>query len=70
MKQHKPSPDNWPTQFRPRVLLESRRRFEEIVGARLDAEDRAELNELVQRGHANDDAVKRFEEYLELTANV
>jgi acyl-CoA dehydrogenase len=70
MKQHKPSLDNWPTQFRPRVLLESRRRFEEIVAERLDAGQRAELDALVQVGHANDAAVKRFEEYLDLTANV
>src|SRR5205085_9338353 len=70
MKQHKPSPDNWPTQFRPRVLLESRRRFEEIVAQRLTPTDRAELDQLVQHGHANDAAIKRFEEYLDLTANV
>jgi acyl-CoA dehydrogenase len=70
MKDHKPSADNWPTRFRPRVLLESRRQFEEIVARRLDAAERAELDELVQDGHANDAAVKRFEEYLELTADV
>jgi acyl-CoA dehydrogenase len=70
MKRSKPSPDNWPTRFRPRVLLESRQRFEEIVAERLSASERAELDELVQDGHANDAAVKRFQEYLELTANV
>ena len=69
MKGYRPAPDNWPTQFRPRVLLESRRRFEEIVADRLSPSSRAELDELVQAGHANDAAVKRFEEYLELTAN-
>ena len=62
--------DKWPTRFRPRVLLESRRRFEEMTARRLDAPARAELDALVQRGQANDAAVKRFEEYLDLTADV
>jgi hypothetical protein len=70
MKQYKPSADNWPTRFRPRVLLDSRRQFDEIVERRLSASDRAELDALVQQGQANDEAVKRFEEYIELTATV
>ena len=70
MKQHKPSADNWPTRFRPRVLLESRRQFDDIVSRRLSGAERAEIDGLVQQGEANDAAVKRFEEYIELTANV
>jgi acyl-CoA dehydrogenase len=70
MKQHKPSADNWPTRFRPRVLLESRRQFDDIVSRRLTGAERAEIDGLVQQGEANDAAVKRFEEYIELTANV
>jgi acyl-CoA dehydrogenase len=71
MKQYKPSADNWPTRFRPRVLLESRRAFDDIVSRRVgDSAERAELDALVQHGEANDAAVKRFEEYLDLTANV
>jgi hypothetical protein len=70
MKQHKPSPDNWPTMFRPRRLLDSRRAFDSIVQRRLDPSERQDLDALVQEGQANDDAVKRFEEYLDLTANV
>ena len=69
IKEHKPSEDNWPTQFRPRRLLESRRAFDEIVSRRLDPSAQEELSALVQHGQANDEAVKRFEEYLELTAN-
>jgi acyl-CoA dehydrogenase len=68
-KEYKPSPDNWPTQFRPRRLLDSRRAFDQIVSRRLDPSAQEELNALVQRGQASDEAVKRFEEYLELTAN-
>ena len=40
-----------------------------MVNRRLDPSAREELSALVQRGQANDEAVKRFEEYLELTAN-
>jgi acyl-CoA dehydrogenase len=69
IKQHRPSADNWPTMFRPRRLLESRREFDKVVNRRLDPSAREELSALVQRGQANDEAVKRFEEYLDLTAN-
>ena len=71
MKQYKPSADNWPTQFRPRRLLESRRAFD--ADRRAPARTRRpsdELDALVQYGQANDDAVTRFEEYLDATANV
>ena len=37
---------------------------------RVAAAEQEELSALVQEGEANDDAVKRFAEYLELTANV
>jgi acyl-CoA dehydrogenase len=70
MKQYKPSKDNWPTQFRPRRLLENRRAFDDIVDRRLGAGDHDDLDALVQRGPANDDAVRRFEEYLDATANL
>ena len=53
------------------MLLESRRAFDDIVSRRVgDSAERAELDALVQHGEANDAAVKRFEEYLDLTANV
>ena len=50
IKQHKPSADNWPTMFRPRRLLESRREFDKIVNRRLDPAGREELSALVQTG--------------------
>ena len=50
IKEHKPSEDNWPTQFRPRRLLESRRAFDEIVSRRLDPAAQEELSALVQHG--------------------
>jgi alkylation response protein AidB-like acyl-CoA dehydrogenase len=70
LKQHRASPDLWPTEFRPRKLVEHRRRFDQMVDERIsDAADREQLGRLLQDGPASDEAVKRFEEYLELTAN-
>jgi acyl-CoA dehydrogenase len=70
LKQYKPSPDNWPTAFRPRRLLESRRTFDGMVDRRLGPGDHDDLDTMVQQGPANDDAVKRFEAYLDATANI
>ncbi len=70
MKSYKPAPDLWPTQFRPRRLLDSRRAFDGIVARRLGSADHADLDTLVETGPANDNAVRGFEEYLEATANL
>ncbi len=70
LKNARPSPDLWPTKFRPRTLLNHRREFDALVARRIpDAGGQAELNALVQEGPANDEAVKRFQEYLDATAN-
>ncbi len=70
LKSYKPSSDLWPSQFRPRTLLNHRRQFDAIVSRRIpDADGRAEIDAIVQEGPANDEAVKRFEEYLDATAN-
>jgi acyl-CoA dehydrogenase len=70
LKSYKPAPDLWPTQFRPRVLSNSRRAFDVIVDQRLGTGDHADLDSLVEAGPANDDAVRGFEEYLDATANL
>jgi acyl-CoA dehydrogenase len=70
LKGRQPSPDLWPSEFRPRKLVEHRRQFDGMVVTRIDdAGDRAELNGLVQEGPASDEAIKRFEEYLDATSN-
>jgi acyl-CoA dehydrogenase len=70
LKAHRPSPDLWPSEFRPRQLVEHRRRFDSMVMARIDdAAEREDLNGIVQSGPASDEAVKRFAEYLEATSN-
>jgi len=70
LKDHQPAPDLWPSQFRPRTLLNHRREFDALVARRIsDPAGRSELDELVQQGPANDAAVKGFQEYLEATAN-
>ena len=52
------------------ISPEWKRQFDDIVSRRLSGAERAEIDGLVQQGEANDAAVKRFEEYIELTANV
>jgi len=70
LKKHRPAPDLWPSQFRPRTLLNQRRQFDDMVARRIPGvSGRAEIDALVQQGPANDEAVKRFEEYLDATAN-
>jgi acyl-CoA dehydrogenase len=70
LKQYQPSPDLWPSEFQPRKLVEHRRQLDGMVAARLaDASEREQLNRVIQEGPASDEAVKRFEEYLELTSN-
>jgi len=69
LKQHRPAPDNWPSQFRPRRLMLGRQAFDDVVGRRL-GEAHDDLDALVQAGPANDEAVRGFEEYLDATANV
>lgn len=70
LKKHRPSEGIWPTAFRPRQLLKHRREFDAIVERRLsDPADRAEIMEYVQEGEANDENIKRFEAYLDATAN-
>ena len=72
MKEHKPSADNWPTHVPARVACSrAGAQFDEIVqpSPRSRRPRRADAR-WCRHGQANDAAVKRFEEYLELTANV
>ena len=71
MKQHKPSSDNWPTQFRPRVLLEAAARVRRHRAPRDSTPPAAPSStRSSRRVRPTTTAVKRFEEYLALTANV
>jgi acyl-CoA dehydrogenase len=68
LKQYQPSPDLWPTQFRPRRIVAARRRFDEMVERRVsDAEVRQAFGPLLQRSAGNDADVKAMEAYLEAT---
>ncbi|MGD9797093.1 MAG: acyl-CoA dehydrogenase family protein, partial [Acidimicrobiia bacterium] len=70
LKGYRPAEGLWPSQFRPRTLLNHRREFDAIVARRLpDPAAQAEVLAYVQGGPASDDAVKRFEAYLDATAN-
>jgi acyl-CoA dehydrogenase len=67
LKQYQPHPDGWPTQFRPRKLVDARRRFDEIVDERFrnDPEMRAAFGPMLQQSEAPDDLVKDMQAYLD-----
>jgi acyl-CoA dehydrogenase len=72
LKRYKPSPDLWPSEFRPRKIVEARRKFEALVERRVaDGPTRLAFGELLQQTSGSDAQVKRFEEFLEhTTANL
>lgn len=68
LKGYHASPDMWPTQFVPRVVVNARRRYEAMVDDRVaDPEIRAGLGKLLEDSPARDDAVKVMEAYLDAT---
>jgi acyl-CoA dehydrogenase len=68
LKDHKAAPDMWPSEFKPRKLIDARRRFDAIVDRRVaDAGTRAAFGDLLARSAAPDDLVRQMEEYLSVT---
>jgi acyl-CoA dehydrogenase len=68
LKSYQPSPDMWPTQFRPRVLVNARRRFETMLGERVpDASGRREFGPLIEDSPGRDEDIKAMEAYLDAT---
>jgi len=66
LKEHQPHPDGWPTQFRPRRLVDARHRFEEMVQERFDDPDtRAAFGPVLQRSEVPDEIFKEMEAYLD-----
>jgi acyl-CoA dehydrogenase len=69
LKDYKPAPDLWPTEFKPRRLVDARRRFDEILDRRVsDAEVRRQFSDLLQTSAGPDELVRKMEEYMEATA--
>jgi acyl-CoA dehydrogenase len=68
LKSYQPSPDMWPTQFRPRVLVNARRRFETMLGQRIpDAATRRDFGQLIEDSPGRDEDIKAMEAYLDAT---
>jgi acyl-CoA dehydrogenase len=69
LKDHRPSPDAWPTQFKPRQLTEARRRFDDLLERRVpDAGTRQAFGDLLRGSAAPDELVKQMQEYLDATS--
>jgi acyl-CoA dehydrogenase len=68
LKDYKPSPDMWPSEFKPRKLVDARRRFDEILDRRVpDVAVRASFGGLLSESAAPDELVKQMEDYLAAT---
>ena len=66
LKEHRPHPDGWPTQFRPRKLVAARHRFEQMVSERVPApEEQARFHDVLQRSEVPDDILAEMEAYLD-----
>jgi acyl-CoA dehydrogenase len=69
LKDHRPSPDAWPTNFRPRQLTAARRRFDDLLDRRLpDDGTRQAFGDLLRDSAAPDELVKQMQEYLDATS--
>jgi len=68
LKDYEPAADLWPSEFKPRRLVEARRRFDEILDRRVpDGPTRQAFGDLLQQSAAPDELVKQMEAYLEAT---
>jgi acyl-CoA dehydrogenase len=68
LKSYQPSSDMWPSQFRPRVIVNARRRFESMLDERVpDPDVRHDFGKLLENSKGRDEAVKAMEAYLDAT---
>jgi len=66
LKEHRPHPDGWPTEFRPRKLVAARRRFEQIIDERVsDPAERDRFHDVLQTSEVPDDLLGEMEAYLD-----
>jgi hypothetical protein len=66
LKNYKAHEDGWPSQFKPRRLVNARHRFEEMVQERFaDADTRAAFATTLQQSEVPDDLLKEMETYLD-----
>jgi acyl-CoA dehydrogenase len=68
LRDHTPSPDIWPTQFRPRTLLEARTALDDIARARLSEPERRSLYDLLQESRTgNDRSIASMADFMHMT---
>ena len=68
LKSYRPSADMWPTEFKPRTLVNARRKFDAILERRIpDGNVRKEFGALLDGSPGRDEEIKRMEAYLEAT---
>jgi acyl-CoA dehydrogenase len=68
LKDHRAAPDMWPTEFKPRRLVQARRQFDEALDRRVpDDATRRSFGELLAASTAPDGLVKQMQEYLDAT---
>lgn len=68
LRGYEASPDMWPTNFRPRKLVEARKAFDEILARRVpDPAQREAFGAVLERSEGNDEQIKKMQEYLDVT---
>jgi acyl-CoA dehydrogenase len=68
LKDYHPSPDMWPTKFKPRVLVNARQRFDQMVEERVaDDTMRSSFATLLENSPGRDEAIKVMRSYLDAT---
>ncbi len=68
LKDYHAAPDMWPSEFKPRKLVNARRRFDEMLDRRVpDPANRSAFGDLLRHSAAPDDLVEQMEEYLQAT---
>ncbi len=68
LKSYAPAPDTWPSQFRPRRIVDARHRFDALVDRRIpDPAARRGFGSLLEGSPGNDADVKAMEAYLDAT---
>jgi hypothetical protein len=66
LKDYRPHPDGWPTELKPRRLVNARRRFEEIVQQHFpDSETQSAFGALLQQSTVPDNLYKDMQNYLD-----
>jgi acyl-CoA dehydrogenase len=66
LREHEPHKDGWPSQFRPRRLVEARGRFDDMILERFDdAETRAAFGPVLQDSEVPDDILAEMKVYLD-----